>query len=187
QCGLADRVITEISAAGAGAFRMNGRRPGLVVDIGGQDTKVIEINGEGSVSDFLMNDKCAAGTGRFLELMAQVLETDMEGFSQLARSAEAPRRLNATCSVFAESEVVSLIAHGESKTNIAAGLFEAVASRVAAMLRQFQEQPVFFCGGGARSPALRLALERLAGRPVQVLDPPQFVVAFGAAMLPDGV
>lgn len=178
----ADKVITEISAVGRGAFLLTGQEECLVIDLGGQDTKIVEVGPEGEVLDFLMNDKCAAGTGRFLEMMAGVLETDLDGFSELALQSSNPVRINSTCSVFAESEVVSLLAHSVKKEDIAAGLVRAIAVRITAMISQFgQQSSLVFCGGGARSPALKTALEESASRTITVLDDPQFVVAFGAA------
>lgn len=179
----ADRIITEISAAALGAWIRIGRQACLVVDVGGQDTKIIEVSAGGEVTDFLMNDKCAAGTGRFLEMMAGVLETDLEGLSRLALASPSAVTINSTCSVFAESEVVSLISHTVAKGDIAAGLLRAIAERIAAMLRHFgQPERVVFCGGGARSPALKQAIERLTGRNLLIPDQPQFVVAYGAAL-----
>ena len=178
----ATAVITEISAAGNAAYHI--LRDGcLVIDVGGQDTKIIEVNASGDISDFLMNDKCAAGTGRFLEMMAGVLETDLEGLSQLARESSNPVAINATCSVFAESEVVSLIAHAAGKEDIAKGIFNAIGSRIAGMIAQFSTQnKAVFCGGGAKSEALKQSIETLSGRKITVLPEPQFVVAFGAAL-----
>jgi predicted CoA-substrate-specific enzyme activase len=179
----ANKIITEISAAGKGAYNLAGNKSCLVIDVGGQDTKVIEVNG-GEVTDFLMNDKCAAGTGRFLEMMAHVLETDFQNFSELAMKFDNPVEINSTCSVFAESEVISLLSKAAKKENIAAGLFKAIAARIASMLGQFGKgHDIVFCGGGAKSQALKYFLEESIGSKVFVLDNPQFVVAFGAAIL----
>lgn len=178
-----DRVITEISAAASGGYNLAGRGECLIIDVGGQDTKVIEVNGGGNVLDFLMNDKCAAGTGRFLEIMAEVMETDLPGFSSLAMTSKTPVKINSTCSVFAESEVISLIASSAAREDIAAGLFKSIAARVAGMIRQFsQHQLTLFCGGGAKSPALKQAIEKAIEREITVLPEPQFVVAYGAAI-----
>ncbi len=178
-----DRVITEISAAAAGAYNLSGQKECLIIDVGGQDTKVIEVDGKGGVLDFLMNDKCAAGTGRFLEIMAAVTETDLQGLSSLAVESKTPVKINSTCSVFAESEVISLIASSAAKQDIAAGLFNSIASRVAVMIRHFsQDKPLFFCGGGAKSGALKGAIEKAVERKITVLPEPQFTVAFGAAL-----
>ena len=177
----ADRVVTEISAAAKGAWLLDGKKDCLVLDVGGQDTKVIEIDAAGEVSDFLMNDKCAAGTGRFLELMSHVFGTDLEGISKLAEGSSGAVKINSTCSVFAESEVVSLIASAAAKEDIAAGIFDAIASRIFSMIRQFDKRDcVLFCGGGAKSAALRKAVAKASGKEIVVLPDPQFVVAFGA-------
>ncbi len=177
------KVVTEISAAAAGAFAAGGRRRMLVLDVGGQDTKIVEVSAGGGVADFLMNDKCSAGTGRFLELMAGVMETDFEGLSALALRAQAPVAINATCSVFAESEVVSLIAHAARREDIAAGIMRSIASRIGGMLHSFERSiPLMFCGGGAMSEALRRAVASETGRSIAVLPDPQFVVAYGAAL-----
>ncbi|HOJ39822.1 MAG TPA: acyl-CoA dehydratase activase [bacterium] len=183
RCQCAREVVTEITAAATGAFHLNNNRPAVVIDVGGQDTKVIQVAEDGSVTDFLMNDKCAAGTGRFLEMMAVCLETDLEGLSRLAARAVRPASINSTCSVFAESEVVSLIARGVVREEIAAGLFQAIAGRIATMVNQFPPLPeTLFCGGGATSPGLHQALEKSVGRPIKVLPWPQYVVAFGAVL-----
>ncbi|HOL22201.1 MAG TPA: acyl-CoA dehydratase activase [bacterium] len=179
----AGRIITEISAVAKGGYLLGGETRCLIVDVGGQDTKVVEVDDKGEVTDFLMNDKCAAGTGRFLEIMADVLETDIKGFSSLAMSSKNPVKINSTCSVFAESEVISLITSSTAREDIAAGLFNSIASRIAAMVRQFGHTDIiFFCGGGAKNPALKHSLERILERDVVVLPEPQFVVAYGAAM-----
>lgn len=179
----AKRVITEISAVAAGAFFLTGRKDCLIIDLGGQDTKIVEVGDNGEVVDFLMNDRCAAGTGRFLEMMAGILETDLNGISELALKSRNPVSINSTCSVFAESEVVSLLSHASKKEDIAEGLVNAIAARVAVMIGQFgQHKFTLFCGGGAESHALKNALEQASNRTITVLDNPQFVTAFGAAL-----
>ncbi|MBM3253183.1 MAG: hypothetical protein FJZ16_02880 [Candidatus Omnitrophica bacterium] len=183
----ADRTITEVSAAGYGAYILTGRKNCLVIDVGGQDTKIININKTGRITDFLMNDKCAAGTGRFLELMVDVLETDLEGLSNLALKSRKPVTINSTCSVFAESEAVSLIAHSVKREDIAAGLFDAIATRINNMIKQaHSSNPIVFSGGGAKSSALKKSLERITKREITILDNPQFVAAYGAALLDSG-
>ena len=183
QAGIRELDAENIVCTGYGAYLLSGCRACLALDVGGQDTKVIEVNQSGAITDFLMNDKCAAGTGRFLEIMSNVLESNLETMSELALKAKSQAVINATCSVFAESEVVSLIAQGTEKAEIAAGLFHAISTRIAAMLRQFEaDTPLLFCGGAARSKALKIFLERTSGRTISVLDNPQFVVAFGAAL-----
>lgn len=184
----AGKVVTEISAAAAGAWALGGKKKCLVLDVGGQDTKVVELDTGGEVADFLMNDKCAAGTGRFVEMMAHVLETDIEGISGLAVKSANPVKINATCSVFAESEVISLLASANKKEDIALGLFEAVSARIAGMIRQFDEHKcIYFCGGGAKNEALKRSIEKNLGMEISVLPNPQFVVAYGAAIVKQGI
>lgn len=180
----ADQVVTEISAAAFGAFLANGRKSCTLLDVGGQDTKLIEVDAQGGVKDFLMNDKCAAGTGRFLEMMAHVLGVSLEDFSGLASTSENKTVINATCSVFAESEVVSLAASGCKKEDIAAGLIDSIAVRISAMARGFGiKNEVYFCGGGAKINALHRALSRELAVPITVLANAQFIAAYGAACL----
>ena len=129
----ANKVVTEITCHGAGAVRLFGDR-GTVIDVGGQDTKVIQLK-NGRVAKFAMNDKCAAGTGRFLEIMADRLGISQQQMADLARSGE-PTKISSMCTVFAESEVISLIGRGEPRENIARGVIDSVVSRVATMAGQ---------------------------------------------------
>ncbi len=176
------RTITEILAAARGAHCVAPEADG-VIDLGGQDTKVIRLGPDGSVADFIMNDKCAAGTGRFLELMVSALGVDFDELGRLARAAGKPARINSTCAVFAESEVVSLIARSVPEPDIAAGLFASIASRIASLASHVGGAGTYaFIGGGARSPAMRAALESVLGKKLIVPDEPQFVVALGAAL-----
>ncbi|MCM8768255.1 MAG: acyl-CoA dehydratase activase [Candidatus Omnitrophica bacterium] len=183
RCLFANQIVTEVTAAAAGAYWLNHLQPALVIDVGGQDTKVILVGKDARVVDFLMNDKCAAGTGRFLEMMAVSLDTDIDGLSSLAKAAHHPASINSTCSVFAESEVVSLIAQGIIREDIAAGVFLSIAARIASMVKQFPESSeILFCGGGAKSSGLHLALEKTLNRQIKILPQPQFVVALGAVL-----
>ena len=181
-------IVTEISAAARGAFFLDcpWGKPKLVVDLGGQDTKVILLDAEGGVADFSMNDKCAAGTGRFLEVMAGILEVPLDELGSVSRRASIPVQINATCTVFAESEVISLIAGGVRKEDIVAGLHAAIAGRIMTMVRQMGGADVFFCGGGARNSGVRRAIEEVLGHRVYVPPEPQFVVALGAALIAAG-
>lgn len=183
---IAGRAITEIKAAALGARHVV---PfcGTVLDIGGQDSKAIALDGRGAVRRFEMNDKCAAGTGRFLETMTLALGCGLDDFSRLAEqvdvSASACPTLNSTCTVFAESEVVSLIAKGESRGAIARSIVEAVAGRAAALVRQVDTpEALVLIGGLARCAALRQALSRRLACPVQAPDGAQTVVALGCAL-----
>ncbi len=180
-----DKVITEISADARGAFFLGcpWGKPELVADLGGQDTKVILLDRNGAVADFAMNDKCAAGTGRFLEVMAGVLGVELDEMGEISQRSTALVPINSTCTVFAESEVISLIAGGARKEDIIAGLHAAIASRLVNMLRQMKDGDVFFNGGGARNSGVRAALEKELGRQVYIPADPQFVVALGAALM----
>ena len=129
---MADKAVTEIMCHAAGARFLDPSIRSLI-DIGGQDSKAVVMDENGRVTNFTMNDKCAAGTGRFLEVMARALEADLDEFGALSLRAERPAKISSLCTVFAESEVISLIAKGETRENIIAGIHEAIASRVSAM------------------------------------------------------
>ena len=178
----AARVLTEITCHARGAHALAGGG-GLLVDMGGQDTKVIAIGPAGDVSDFAMNDKCAAGTGRFLEVILARLHVPIEEVAAWAARAEAPVTVSSTCTVFAESEVISLVAEGRPAEGIVRGLHQALASRVAALARgRLGAGPVLASGGVALNAAMITALAEALGRPVRVLPAPQLVGALGAAL-----
>ncbi len=177
-----DKKITEITCHGKGAHFIDSDIR-TVVDIGGQDSKVIKINSEGQVVDFLMNDKCAAGTGRFLQVMANALEVEVGDLSVLGRDQE-PANISSMCTVFAESEVVSLVAEGKSKETIAAGLLQSVCNKTYALIgRVGVENKVFFSGGVSKNTLLVEMLEDKLGQPVAYSDDSQFLGAIGAAIL----
>jgi predicted CoA-substrate-specific enzyme activase len=176
------RTLTEITCHARGAFACS-RRPGLLVDMGGQDTKVIRVGEGGEVLDFSMNDKCAAGTGRFLEVVLARLRVPLSEVAALAAAARRAVPVSSTCTVFAESEVISLVAGGEPLEGILRGLHQALASRVAAMARGAGGSgQVFMSGGVALNAAMVAALREALGRPVEVLPEPQLVGALGAAL-----
>jgi (R)-2-hydroxyacyl-CoA dehydratese activating ATPase len=179
---VAARVLTEITCHARGAHALHGGG-GLLVDMGGQDTKVIAIGPAGDVTDFAMNDKCAAGTGRFLEVILARLHVPIEEVAAFAARAGAPVTVSSTCTVFAESEVISLVADGRPAEGIVRGLHLALASRVAALARgRLGTGPVLLSGGVALNEAMVTALAEALGRPVQVLPEPQLVGALGAAL-----
>jgi (R)-2-hydroxyacyl-CoA dehydratese activating ATPase len=182
------RALTEITCHARGAFA-RARKPGLLVDMGGQDTKVIRIGPSGEVVDFAMNDKCAAGTGRFLEVILGRLQVPLAAVAgEVARAGRAVP-VSSTCTVFAESEVISLVAAGEPLEGILKGLHQALAARVAALARGAAGGgQVFMSGGVALNAAMVGALREALGRPVEVLPDPQLVGALGAALsvLPAG-
>ena len=155
-----------------------------IIDVGGQDSKVITFNEDGLVEQFTMNDRCAAGTGRFLEVMARVLEVDLARLDELALSGDDPCQISTACTVFGESEVVSLIAEGADKRNVAAGIFASVAERIARLAGQLRfDAPVLLDGGASHSAALARELRNALDVPVAVPPSGEFVTALGAAIL----
>jgi predicted CoA-substrate-specific enzyme activase len=155
-----------------------------VIDIGGQDSKVIGVRENGTVSDFVMNDKCAAGTGRFLEVMAGVLGLVIEEMGPISLTSEEPCPISSTCTIFAETEMVSLRADGRTREDLVAGIHKAVASRVAVMGRTVgYGGQVVFTGGVAKNAGVKVALEAGIGLPIMVPDEPQIMGALGAALL----
>jgi len=179
---FADATITEITCHAVGV-RRQAPEAATIIEIGGQDSKLLRLNPDGSVRDFAMNDRCAAGTGRFLEVVAARLGTDLEGLGQLARAATAPAAISSMCVVFAETEIISLMSAGVKPPDIVAGVQASVASRVAAMLGRQAAPPVVFTGGVALVPGMAQALAEAIGMPVRVAPEPQMTGALGAAIL----
>jgi predicted CoA-substrate-specific enzyme activase len=178
----ADRAITEITCHARGAFHRVGRA-GVLVDLGGQDSKVIRVAADGTVADFAMNDKCAAGTGRFLEVLLGRLGVSWDEVPGLVASATQAVSVSSTCTVFAESEVISLMAEGAPVSGILKGVHQSLASRVAALVGTLPaEAEVFMSGGVALGSAMVEALATALGRTVTVLPEPQLVGALGAAL-----
>lgn len=177
-----DKAVTEITCHGKGAFYMD---PDIrtVIDIGGQDSKVIKLNQEGQVIDFLMNDKCAAGTGRFLQVMANALAVDVGDLSDLASGVE-PANISSMCTVFAESEVVSLVAEGTSKETIASGLLHSVCNKTYSLVSRIGiENKVFFSGGVSRNKLMgKLLSEKLEVEVISSKESP-YLGAIGAAII----
>jgi len=154
-----------------------------ILDIGGQDSKVITFTAEHIVDRFAMNDRCAAGTGRFLEVMARVLGEDLARLDELAACAGPPARISSACTVFAESEVISLLSDGVGKSDVAAGIFQSVAEQLVGLVHQVGlREPVMLAGGGALSKAMRQALERALDCQVAVPACAEFTTALGAAI-----
>lgn len=182
---LGDVVMTEIKACATGALFQSAadERIHTVIDVGGQDTKVISLDDEGDIEDFSMNDKCAAGTGRFLEMLAQKLGLSYEEFVATALRSDTMLQMNATCAVFAETEVVGLLARGVPNEDIAAAAHNAIASRVASMVRRVGRRGAYcFVGGGALNAALVRAVRESLNHPVHVPPHAQTIVALGAAI-----
>ena len=180
---FADKAVTEITCHAAGAYYLD-PEVRSVIDIGGQDSKAIAVNDTGSPLDFAMNDKCAAGTGRFLEVMARALEIDLDNFGDWSLKAQQPSTISSLCTVFAESEVISLISKGEKRENIIAGIHEAIAARVVAMANRVGfNSRVMMTGGGAKNIGVVRALERKISQKIEVSEKSQATGAIGAAML----
>ncbi len=176
-------TVTEIKAHAHGvrALFPDAR---TILDIGGQDSKAIALSEAGKVKKFEMNDRCAAGTGKFLEIMAKALGYDIEGFGTEALAADRETTISSMCTVFAESEVTSLIAKGQDRREIALGLHASVVRRVAAMIQRVgTDGDIVFTGGVAQNPCMRTLLTQKIGRPVVYPDAPQFTGALGAALL----
>ncbi len=176
------RTVTEIRAA-ARAARLLDPEAASVLDVGGQDTKAIELVA-GGFGRFEMNQRCAAGTGRFLEVMARALDLGLDELGPAALEADAPVALDSVCTVFAESEVVSLVARGEDRRRIAWGLHVATARRIAALASRIDlGGRTLLIGGVARNPAMVKALREELPTELVVPDRPVFAVATGAALL----
>lgn len=179
----ASNHIDEISANALGLFKLSGQTARTIINIGGQDLKVLKLAENGQIIDFRMNDKCAAGTGRFFELVARLLDTSLESFGELSAADVPAPELNSTCVVFAESEIVSLLAQGESKEAIIKALHNSVARRVAGLVPSpAADGAVYLDGGPAQNQGLREALEDELMLEINVLPESQFTVAYGAAL-----
>lgn len=180
---FANEIITEISCHAKGA---NWYFPTVrtVLDMGGQDCKAIKVDGIGNHVNFAMNDKCAAGTGRFLEVMAEALRLPLEDIGELSLQSENEVRVSSTCTVFAKSEVVSLMRRGIEKSDILAGLHEAIATRVYGLLRQVRIEGDFAITGGiAKNIGVVRKLEEKVGLKALIPEEPQIVGALGAALI----
>ena len=182
---FADKTFTEIMCHAAGARYLN---PAIraIIDIGGQDSKAIILGKDGNVANFIMNDKCAAGTGRFLEVMARALEVDLDNFGALSLASDSPAKISSLCAVFAESEVVSLIARGDKRENIIAGIHEAISSRISSMAGRLGMQAdtcVMMTGGVAKNIGVVSAMEKALGYPISISPHAQMTGAIGAACI----
>lgn len=180
-------TITEIQAYALGA-RFFFPEARTVLDIGGQDTKVISLLSNGKVGKFEMNDRCAAGTGKFLEFMATALQVPLESFGEYALRSDKRIQINSMCTVFAESEATSLMARGEKAENIAMGLHLAIVQRTLAMLRRVgMESPLVFAGGVAHNVCVRKTLEEQLEQKLLIPENPDMVGALGAALYGKGL
>jgi len=176
-------TVTEILAYARGAHAVC---PGCrtVLDIGGQDTKAIALDGSGRPLRFAMNDRCAAGAGRFLEMMAAALRYEIGAFGSASLEGRDGVAISSMCAVFAESEVIGLMTRGHDRRDIARAVHRAIATRTAGMLaRVSTEPPIVFAGGAALNPGLRRLIEEAIGQPLIVPEMPQMVGALGAALI----
>ncbi|RME48546.1 MAG: 2-hydroxyglutaryl-CoA dehydratase [Chloroflexi bacterium] len=177
-----DTQVTEISCHARGAVHMfpNTR---TVLDMGGQDTKAIRVRPDGEVLDFCMNDKCAAGTGRFLQMAAYALEIPLDELGPTALKAEKPVKISTTCTVFAESEVLSWLGRGKKIEDILLGVHRSIATRSISLLRRVGiEEEVTFTGGVTRNQGMVEVLNEMLGLEMNVSEESHFMGALGAAL-----
>ncbi len=180
---LAIKSVTEITCHSVGVHHINPNIR-LLIDVGGQDAKAIRIGPSGRPEDFELNDKCSAGTGRFLEVMARVLEVSLDDLGPLALQSKKPSSISSTCTVFAESEVIGHIGAGESAADIAAGVHVSMVSKISALSKRVGvQEPVCVTGGVALNPAFVYYLSNQLGTELWVPEDPQLTGALGAAVI----
>ncbi len=180
---FSDQSITEITCQAIGIFSLQNRVK-MIIDIGGQDSKVIKLDEFGNIIGFNMNDKCAAGTGRFLDMITRVLDINIEKLAKLALKSKSPAHISSVCAVFAESEVISLISSGAKKSDIAAGIHGAIANRISGLAKPLGiTKDIVFTGGVAKNRAMKFFLEKTLEINIELpkIDP-QFTGAYGAAI-----
>lgn len=180
--GFADTTITEISCHAAGVRHVESDAR-TVIDIGGQDSKLLRLDEKGRVRDFAMNDRCAAGTGRFLEIVAERFGVQLDELGELASKSKKPAAISSMCVVFAETEIVGLLASGASQEDIVAGVQDSIAKRMTSMMGAVAKSPVVFTGGVAMIPGMDTALEASLRQKIRICSEPQLTGALGAAIL----
>lgn len=186
---VADDDISEITAHAYGVriTAPEGYNPGMVVDIGGQDSKIIYLDANYNVKNFAMNDKCAAGTGKFLEVVAQTLETTIDQVGPLSLESKEPCDINSTCVVFAQSEIISLVARKFDRRDILAGMHLSMAKRIIKMMKKSERGgDILMTGGGALNIGIHRMFESELMKDVYVANHPQFNGAIGAALIASG-
>jgi len=175
-------IISEIKAHAMGARHLFPRCR-TILDVGGQDCKAISLEDDGTVKNFELNDRCAAGTGRFLEVMARVLGFSVDEFGKKALKSKSPAQITNVCTVFTESEVISLLSQGIDPKDIAFGLHQATMERLKGMLLRIGVNgDVVFSGGAARNTCLRSLLEKVLERKIKVYRCPEIIGAMGCAL-----
>ncbi|WP_045576258.1 acyl-CoA dehydratase activase [Desulfosporosinus sp. I2] len=177
-----DKKVTEITCHAKGA-RFLFPQTRTVIDIGGQDSKVIAVAEDGSVADFIMNDKCAAGTGRFLQVMTGILDISLDELGQMA-SGSKPVSINSMCTVFAESEIIGLLAQGVTKEAISSGIVQTIANKMISLTSKIScLEEITFSGGVANNPEICVILSSSFGAKFNIANQPQIVGALGAAIV----
>ena len=179
---FADQTITEITCHAVGVHHVCPEAR-TIIDIGGQDSKAIRLGANGSVEDFAMNDRCAAGSGRFLEVLADRLGYPLDQLGEFAARSTTPAIISSMCVVFAETEIIGLLANGTKPEDLVAGMQSAMASRVAILAGRKVVGPVAFTGGVAQIGGMDRMLSIALGQPVQIVPNPQMTGALGAAIL----
>ena len=179
---IADTTITEITCHAVGVRRLVPEAM-TIIDIGGQDSKLMRLDSDGRVRDFAMNDRCAAGTGRFLEVVAERLGVKIESLGQMAAKSRSPAAISSMCVVFAETEIIGLLTVGRAREDIVAGVQAAIATRIIAMAGRNINLPIIFTGGVAMISGMDTALQSALGQSVTVSPDPQMTGALGAAIL----
>lgn len=179
---FADTTVTEITCHARGV-RHVAPAAATIVDIGGEDSKLIRLDGDGKVRDFAMNDRCAAGTGRFLEVVAKQLDASLDDLGAMAAQSDSPAAISSMCVVFAETEIIGLLAAHTPREDIAAGVQAAIAARVAGMAGRRVDGPIVFTGGVALISGMKDAMEAVLEQSVEVAPDPQMTGALGAALL----
>jgi predicted CoA-substrate-specific enzyme activase len=179
---FADKRITEITCHARGVLHLH-PEVRTIIEIGGQDSKIIRLSERGDVEDFSMNDRCAAGTGRFLEVLVDRLAFDIESLDRFAGHSARPVPINSMCVVFAETEITGLLADGCPAEDIIAGVQESIARRVSGMLGGDIVAPIIFTGGVARFSAMRKGMERIVGMKMETPEHPELTGALGAALI----
>lgn len=180
---MADKQMSEITCHAKGVFFQEPTAR-TIIDIGGQDVKAISLDDRGNIRQFYMNDKCAAGTGRFLEVMSRVLEVELDEMADYHFRSQNPAPVSSTCTVFAESEVISLLSKGTAKEDIIAGVHFSVAAKACALAQRVGvRSEVVMCGGVAQNSGVADAIQKELGQPLLVARDPQLTGALGAALL----
>lgn len=179
---IADDTVTEITCHAKGVKFLN---PNVrsIIEIGGQDSKIIKLDEEGAVRDFSMNDRCAAGTGRFLEVVAERLNVPLNKLGEYAIKSESPAPISSMCVVFAESEIIGLLSIGTSPEDIIAGVQNSIAKRLLSMSGKNLPSPIVFTGGVALVPGMEKILKDTVGNDLTVSQSPQLTGALGAALI----